>query len=153
MFFLAFKKDFKNFFYLSYSTLGAPEAGGPERRLGRPGGPRALEGGSRWPVAQNEASSQHALQPDAIPSACSSGDNDPVILQASNKEPGSGTMQSSPSSAHPQLPVLQTQVWKWRGFLFCFCFVDCWLWGRRNVADPSYSSLENLWCSLRWTGL
>lgn len=89
---------------------GAPEAGGPERRLGRPGGPRALEGGSRWPVAQNEASSQHALQPDASPSASSSGDNDPVILQASKEEPGSGTMQSSPSPAHPQLPVLQTQM-------------------------------------------
>ncbi|XP_076997305.1 helicase SRCAP isoform X1 [Tamandua tetradactyla] len=89
---------------------GAPETGGPERRLGRPGGPRALEGGSRWPVAQNEASSQHALQPDASPSASSSGDNDPVILQASNKEPGSGTMQSSPSPAHSQLPILQTQM-------------------------------------------
>ncbi|XP_016074673.1 PREDICTED: helicase SRCAP isoform X3 [Miniopterus natalensis] len=89
---------------------GAPEAGGPERRLGRPSGPRALEGGSRWPVAQNEASSQHALQPDANPSASSSGDNDPVVLQASKEEPGSGTMQSSPSPAHPQLPVLQTQM-------------------------------------------
>ncbi|KAB1263802.1 Helicase SRCAP [Camelus dromedarius] len=89
---------------------GAPEAGGPERRLGRPSGPRALEGGSRWPVAQNEASSQHALQPDASPSASSSGDNNPVILQASKEEPGSGTMQSSPSPAHPQLPILQTQM-------------------------------------------
>lgn len=89
---------------------GAPEASGPERRLGRPSGPRALEGGSRWPVAQNEASSQHALQPDANPSASSSGDNDPVVLQASKEEPGSGTMQSSPSPAHPQLPVLQTQM-------------------------------------------
>lgn len=89
---------------------GAPEAGGPERRLGRPSGPRALEGGSRWPVAQNEASSQHALQPDASPSASSSGDNDPVVLQASKEEPGSGTMQSCPSPAHPQLPILQTQM-------------------------------------------
>lgn len=61
-------------------------------------------------MAQNEASSQHALQPDASPSASSSGDNNPVILQASNEEPGSGTMQSSPSPAHPQLPILQTQV-------------------------------------------
>lgn len=89
---------------------GAPEVGGPERRLGRPGGPRALEGRSRWLVAQNEASSQHALQPDTSPSACSSGDNNPVILQASSKEPGSGTMQSSPSPAHSQLPILQTQM-------------------------------------------
>lgn len=88
----------------------ASETLGPERRLGRPSGPRALEGGSRWPVAQNEASSQHALQPDASPSASSSGDSDPVILQASKEEPGSGTMQSSPSPAHPQLPILQTQM-------------------------------------------
>lgn len=98
------------FFFLFNPTVGAPEVGGPERRLGRPGGPRALEGRSRWLVAQNEASSQHALQPDTSPSACSSGDNNPVILQASSKEPGSGTMQSSPSPAHPQLPILQTQV-------------------------------------------
>lgn len=89
---------------------GTPEAGGPERRLGRPGGPRALEGRSRWLVAQNEASSQHALQPDTSHSACSNGGNNPVILQASSKEPGSGTMQSSPSPAHPQLPILQTQM-------------------------------------------